>query len=224
MMNSENEVLIIDHFELKFPFELRKPISCSFELLNRTDNHAAFKVKTTNPRKYTVRPNNGIVLPRSRCNVTVTMQAQSETPMDMQCKDKFLVQCVFTHPGATTKDISQEMFHKEKGKYVQESKLTVVYVSPPRPPSPVPEEPEELNSPITSEPEKLSHNENTAPRVQILKLIEERDAIIQQNGKLRRELEFLRRRGPEKRAKFPTLYYMLIGLIGILMGYILGRL
>ncbi|CAH9139717.1 unnamed protein product [Cuscuta epithymum] len=147
------------------------------------------------------------------------MQAQSEAPLDMQSKDKFLVQCVITHPGAAPKDICQEMFNKEVGKYVQECKLKVVYVTPQRPPSPVPEEPEEVNSPpITSKPEKMTHNEYSAPRVQILKLVEERDTIIQKNGKLRRELESLKRRDPQKHATVPILYAFLVGLIGILMG------
>nr|GLL28093.1 vesicle-associated protein 1-2-like [Ipomoea trifida] len=220
---SAEELLIIDPLELRFPFELRKSISCSFELLNKTDSHAAFKVKTTNPRKYTVRPNSGVVPPRSRCNVTVTMQPQSEAPLDMQCKDKFLIQCVSTHPGVTPKDISQETFNKEVGKNVQECKLKVVYVSPPRPPSPVPEEPEEVHSPRASRTEMVNQDENSAPRDQIVKLMEERDAIIQQNGKLRRELEYLRRGGSQKHAGVPLLYVLLIGLIGILMGYLFRK-
>lgn len=39
----------------------------------------------------------------------VTMQAQKEAPLDMQCKDKFLLQSVVASPGATTKDITPEM-------------------------------------------------------------------------------------------------------------------
>ena len=39
----------------------------------------------------------------------VTMQAQKEAPLDMQCKDKFLLQCVVASPGATPKDITPEM-------------------------------------------------------------------------------------------------------------------
>jgi len=39
----------------------------------------------------------------------VTMQAQKEMPLDMQCKDKFLLQSVITSPGATAKDITPEM-------------------------------------------------------------------------------------------------------------------
>lgn len=37
------------------------------------------------------------------------MQAQREVPPDMQCKDKFLLQCVIANPGMTAKDIIPEM-------------------------------------------------------------------------------------------------------------------
>lgn len=37
------------------------------------------------------------------------MQAQRETPQDMQCKDKFLLQSAIASPGATAKDITSDM-------------------------------------------------------------------------------------------------------------------
>lgn len=40
---------------------------------------------------------------------SVTMQAQRETPQDMQCKDKFLLQSAIASPGATAKDITSDM-------------------------------------------------------------------------------------------------------------------
>ncbi|KAL9350489.1 hypothetical protein Peur_057744 [Populus x canadensis] len=144
---STGELLGIEPLELKFPFELKKQISCSLQLSNKTDNYVAFKVKTTNPKKYCVRPNAGIVLPRSTCDVIVTMQAQKEAPTDMQCKDKFLLQSVKTNDGVTAKDINAEMFSKEAGHHVEECKLRVLYVSPPQPPSPVQEGSEEGSSP-----------------------------------------------------------------------------
>ncbi|XVF33539.1 hypothetical protein REPUB_Repub17cG0177300 [Reevesia pubescens] len=147
---STGELLSIEPQELQFPFELRKQISCSLNLSNKTDNYVAFKVKTTNPKKYCVRPNTGVVLPRSTCNVIVTMQAQKEASPDLQCKDKFLLQSVVASPGATPKDITPEMFNKESGNHVEECKLRVVYVPPPRPPSPVREGSEEGSSPRAS--------------------------------------------------------------------------
>ncbi|KAJ6795987.1 vesicle-associated protein 1-1-like [Iris pallida] len=106
---STGELLGIDPLELKFPFELKKQVSCSIQLSNKSDDYVAFKVKTTSPKKYCVRPNTGVVLPRSTCDVIVTMQAQREMPPDMQCKDKFLVQSAVVSPGVTAKDITPEM-------------------------------------------------------------------------------------------------------------------
>ncbi|KAK3195049.1 hypothetical protein Dsin_026359 [Dipteronia sinensis] len=143
------DLLNIQPSELKFPFELKKQSSCSMQLTNKTDKYVAFKVKTTNPKKYCVRPNTGVVLPGSSCNVTVTMQAQKEAPPDLQCKDKFLLQSVAAPDGATTKDIGPELFNKEEGKVVEELKLRVIYI-PANPPSPVPEGSEEGSSPRAS--------------------------------------------------------------------------
>lgn len=39
----------------------------------------------------------------------VTMQAQKEAPLDMQCKDKFLVQSVIVSDATTSKDVIAEM-------------------------------------------------------------------------------------------------------------------
>ncbi|KAF2315388.1 hypothetical protein GH714_039092 [Hevea brasiliensis] len=88
-----------------------------------------FHVKTTNPKKYCVRPNTGVVSPRSTCDVIVTMQAQKEAPPDMQCKDKFLLQSVVASPGATAKDVNAEMARtliskltEEKNSAIQQNK------------------------------------------------------------------------------------------------------
>ncbi|GFP80890.1 vesicle-associated protein 1-2 [Phtheirospermum japonicum] len=147
---SNGDLLQIEPIELKFPFELKKQISCSMQLTNKSDNYVAFKVKTTNPKKYCVRPNTGVVVPHSSCDVIVTMQAQKEAPPDMQCRDKFLLQCVAVRPGSTAKDITAEMFNKEAGNQVDEFKLRVIYVTPPQPPSPVREGSEEGSSPRAS--------------------------------------------------------------------------
>jgi hypothetical protein len=42
----------------------------------------------------------------------VTMLAQEEAPLNMQCKDQFVFQTIYVRPGATTKDISPKMVTK----------------------------------------------------------------------------------------------------------------
>ncbi|KAL5208700.1 hypothetical protein ABZP36_033135 [Zizania latifolia] len=78
--------------DLTFVFELDKPCYCNLKVVNNSEHHVAFKVKTTSPRKYFVRPNANIVQPWDSCSITITLQAQKEYPPDMQCKDKFLIQ------------------------------------------------------------------------------------------------------------------------------------
>ncbi|CAI9758290.1 unnamed protein product [Fraxinus pennsylvanica] len=91
------------------------------QLTHKTDQYIAFKVKTTSPKRYCVQPNAGVVLPKSVCNVTVTMQAHKEVPADMQCKDKFLIQGVVALRGTTNKDLTAEMFHRTEDKIVNEA-------------------------------------------------------------------------------------------------------
>ncbi|XP_017255421.1 vesicle-associated protein 1-1-like [Daucus carota subsp. sativus] len=216
-------LISIDPLELKFPLELKKQICCSFQLSNKSDKHVAFKVKTTNPKKYSVRPNNGIVLPRSQSNVTVTMQAQKEVPSDMQCNDKFLVQSVAAPVGATLKDITPEMFNKEAGNHVEECKLKVAYVSPPRPPSPVREESEEETSENTTAVSRGSseHQITSAKANELISaLTKEKQSIIQENNRLQQELKLLKR-GPRRNngsGGLSIYYVVLIALLGILLG------
>ncbi|CAN4125875.1 unnamed protein product [Withania somnifera] len=231
---SNRELLQIDPVELQFPFELKKQISCSLQLTNKSDDTVAFKVKTTNPKKYCVRPNTGIVMPRSTCDVIVTMQAQKEAPPDMQCKDKFLLQSVVASPGTTAKDITPEMFNKESGNHVEECKLRVAYV-PPQPPSPVREGSEEGSSPRASISENGAEFHNASrtyaepqdnsseAKALILKLTEEKNYAIQQNNKLQKELDFLRRESSTSRGGIPFMYVIIVGLLGLFLGYFLKK-
>lgn len=128
------ELLEIQPRELQFTFELKKQSSCSIQLVNKSNQYVAFKVKTTSPKKYCVRPNIGIIKPNATCEFTVTMQAQKAAPLDLHCKDKFLVQSTVVPFGTTDEDITSVMFSKESGKYIEEKKLRVALISPPHSP------------------------------------------------------------------------------------------
>uniref|UniRef100_A0A453CP49 MSP domain-containing protein n=1 Tax=Aegilops tauschii subsp. strangulata TaxID=200361 RepID=A0A453CP49_AEGTS len=130
--------------------EVKRQRSCCMQLINKTDKYVAFKVKTTNPRKYSVRHTCGILLPRSSCSVTVTMQAPRDMQLDHHCKDKFLVQSAVARDGATMRDLVPELFTRAPGRLIEEFKLRVVYIAA-NPPSPVPEEAEEEDASPRSE-------------------------------------------------------------------------
>jgi len=243
---ANGELLEIEPLELKFHLELKKSVSCSLQLSNKTEGHVAFKVKTTNPKKYCVRPNTGVIPPLSTCAVIVTMQTLKEIPADLNCKDKFLVQSIVANAGLTVKDITAEMFSKDSGNAVEDCKLKVVHLSAPQPPSPVPEGSEEGLSPrnslsenngssaatvllsaprIFNEPREKSPDESHRTNLAtISNLTNEKNRTEQENIELRKELELLRRAVASKQSGgFSFLFALIIGLMGILLGYIVRK-
>lgn len=57
--------------ELAFKFELKRNIPVTLSLHNPTAGRVAFKVKTTSPKKYCVRPSSGVVEPGATKEVQV---------------------------------------------------------------------------------------------------------------------------------------------------------
>ncbi|XP_002974200.2 vesicle-associated protein 1-3 isoform X1 [Selaginella moellendorffii] len=130
------ELITVQPSELVFRFELKKQLSCSIRLNNVGDEFVAFKVKTTAPKRYCVRPNAGVIQPRGTCDVAFTMQAQREAPADFQCKDKFMILSVVATEQTTVDDIQSKMFTKEDSQGICDIKLKVVYLPGDSAPSP----------------------------------------------------------------------------------------
>ncbi|CAM8898268.1 unnamed protein product [Rhodiola kirilowii] len=230
---NQAELLTIEPQELKFHFEVKKQISTTLQLSNKTDHYVAFKVKTTNPKKYSVRPNAGIVLPRSTSDIIVTMQAQKEMPVELQSKDKFLLQSVIAPNGSTPKDINPEMFSKEAGNNVEETKLRVLYVVPQRA-SPIPEGSDEGSSPKASASDNGNSNGFAAVTKAFVdsheksyeekKLADEVEKALQENTRLRQELEQLRLTASKKSGGSISLVVLiLVAIFSILLCYLLKR-
>ncbi|WCJ25785.1 Plant VAMP (vesicle-associated membrane protein) family protein [Euphorbia peplus] len=197
--------------ELKFLFELDKQIFCDLKVVNNTEHHVAFKVKTTSPKKYFVRPNTGVIQPWDSCVIRVTLQAQSEYPADMQCKDKFLLQSTVVPPHADVDELPADTFNKDGGeKVVEECKLRVTYLSPSAQGS---TEDEAFKS--------TSRSPETNSTLQRLK--DERDAAMRQTQQLQRDLEMMKRRKFRKSDPgFSLTFAFVVGLIGIMVGFILN--
>lgn len=162
-----SQLLEIQPRDLRFIFELQKQNSCTIKLTNKTEKHVAFKVKTTSPKKYCVKPNVGIVLPRATFEFIVTMQAQQVAPPDMVCKDKFLVQSAIVPPETEDVVITPDMFLKGEGRSVEEKKLRVVLVAPSHSPELAPMNGSLLQIPTSNDliagDEPSNHEETVIP-------------------------------------------------------------
>jgi hypothetical protein len=101
---------------------------------NQNSAPVAFKVKTTAPKLYCVRPNSGRIEPGDSVEVSVMLQPmKEEPPLSSKCKDKFLIQSTLITPDKETKDL-QDIWNVPGGAgeewKVHQQKLRVVYLPP----------------------------------------------------------------------------------------------
>lgn len=66
------------------------------------DAHIAFKIKTTAPRMYHVRPSAGQLAPGASCEIVVLFQLKEGTAVDYRRTDKFQIQSIKMPPAALT--------------------------------------------------------------------------------------------------------------------------
>jgi hypothetical protein len=119
----------IEPLELSFQRPFTVEVSQTLTIKNPNSSPVAFKVKTTAPKQYCVRPNAGRIEPGSQFDVTVLLQAmKSEPPADAKCRDKFLVQSVSITPDKEFAGVSAVLESTEKSQ-LQERKIRVNWLA-----------------------------------------------------------------------------------------------
>ncbi|KAJ2864081.1 phosphatidylinositol-binding protein scs2 [Coemansia aciculifera] len=101
-------------------------------LTNKNNSPVAFKVKTTAPKQYCVRPNAGRIEPGDSVEVQVVLQPmKEEPPVDFKCRDKFLVQSIQITPEMESMPMTElwAMVEREAKSSINEKKLRVRYTS-----------------------------------------------------------------------------------------------
>lgn len=157
----------------------------------------AFKVKTTNPKKYCVRPSSGLISGKVSRDIVVTLNAQKTVPLNLQnCRDKFLIQT--TVVGSSVKSVTSELFEKaaEKGE-LQQTKLRVQMIPPAQPPSPVPEETSKVEESV-----QMGTPVSIGPRVTFADQQQATTGSQQVNG-----------------GGFGVMYILFVALVAFLLGY-----
>lgn len=119
-MSKPDSVLIIDPAqELKFKGPFTQPVTSHMSLKNPTDKKILFKIKTTAPKKYCVRPNCGSIEPKSSVEIAICLQPFVYDPNEKN-KHKFMVQSLVAPDGAEVnaeqlwKDVSPEQLMDAK--------------------------------------------------------------------------------------------------------------
>ncbi|ORE01963.1 VAMP-associated protein [Rhizopus microsporus var. microsporus] len=134
---------------------------------NTNDFPVIFKVKTTAPKQYCVRPNAGRIEPNSEIEVQIILQPfKEELPDDYKCKDKFLVQTAPLNPSLEQQDITSMWSHIESSdkQSMHQHKIKCAFGGPKEEESASTEK----STMVTSEPstnDKEVVNQETTPAV-----------------------------------------------------------
>ncbi|KAI9930851.1 hypothetical protein ASPWEDRAFT_98998 [Aspergillus wentii DTO 134E9] len=121
--------VVLNPPELDFKRPFDREVCQVLHLNNQNQEAIVFKVKTTAPKHYCVRPNSGRIEPGKHVDVQVLLQAMKDVPADdAKCKDKFLVQTV-----AVTRDMEfanvTSIFEKASKSSIQERKIRVNWLA-----------------------------------------------------------------------------------------------
>lgn len=226
-------LLDIQPQDLRFKFALNKQLQGTITLKNNNaTKRVAFKIKTTAPKKYVVRPSSGIVEANGTTTVQVIMQAQKDYPLDYaNCKDKFMVQCVALADGEDV--VPSSTFNKDvKGEALKEARLRVILEGPAAPPSPVPEGEEAGGAGADDSRLKTAYNDLAATTQENNYLKAKVDKLKQESEGLRRQLDSVQLGDASKRGrsiavakgmKIGLLHIMLAAILAFLIGHYIGH-
>lgn len=121
----------LDPPELGFKRPFQHEVSQTLRLRNPHSDPVAFKVKTTAPKQYCVRPNSGRIEPGDDVEVQILLQAMKEDPPpDAKCRDKFLVQSVLVTADKEFANVASLWSNIEQTSKasIQEKKIRVVFL------------------------------------------------------------------------------------------------
>lgn len=235
-MSKPEQVLQIEpQHELKFKGPFNEPVASYMKLTNPSDKKVIFKIKTTAPKKYCVRPNSGILEPNSNTEISICFQPQPVLfdPAEKN-KHKFMVQTAFAPEG----EFNMEQLWKEiTPEQLMDSKLKCVFELP----ADQNESTEESTklSPKTVPTTAAVPNSNVETELQkaaqeVQQLREEESQLRQHNLRLKEEILMLKQQlgqartapvnryaPPVQEQTIPMVYVglaVLLSFIGIILG------
>ncbi|CAG5896450.1 VAMP (vesicle-associated membrane protein)-associated protein A, like isoform 2-T2 [Menidia menidia] len=126
-MSKLDQVLVLDPpSDLRFKGPFTDVVTTNLKLKNPSDRRVCFKVKTTAPRRYCVRPNSGVIDAGSAVIISVMLQPFEYDPNE-KSKHKFMVQTIFAPSNVTDMDC---LWKDAKPDDLMDSKLRCVFELP----------------------------------------------------------------------------------------------
>ncbi|XP_012670828.2 vesicle-associated membrane protein-associated protein A [Clupea harengus] len=126
-MSKLEQILVLDPpNDLRFKGPFTDVVTTNLRLKNPSDRRVCFKVKTTAPRRYCVRPNSGIIDAGATVTISVMLQPFDYDPNE-KSKHKFMVQTIFASPNVAE---MEAMWKDARPDDLMDSKLRCVFDMP----------------------------------------------------------------------------------------------
>ncbi|KAF7385731.1 hypothetical protein HZH68_013045 [Vespula germanica] len=246
------QVLLIEpEGELRFrgPFT-GAPVTSYIKLINPTSNKVYFKIKTTVPKKYCVRPNSGALKPMEVAEIAVCLQPCDFDPADKN-KHKFMVQSLIAPDNDSDDYLNNDVWKDTKPEQLMDSKLKCVFENPVTTTAATKttttttttrsdtntnnEKNKGTGDSVKSSPKVLEETEEKLLKAaqEVTQLRVEESALRQENLQLRRDLMKYRNAALEDARGLPaqssnqfspTSTSFLIAVAMVIVGYLLGKL
>lgn len=116
--------------EIIFEGPFDQVVTSYLDLKNPSNEKVCFKVKTTAPRCYCVRPNSGMIEPDNKVKIAIMLQPQTNHEKDSQAdrsKHKFMVQSTIIR--ANSAETSDSVWQNLSPEDIMDSKLRCVFLT-----------------------------------------------------------------------------------------------
>lgn len=133
--------------EITFEGPFDRVVTSYLELNNPTEEKICFKVKTTAPRRYCVRPNSGIVNSHGKQKIAIMLQPIDQDNQSERSKHKFMVQSIVVKDDNSNTD---EVWKEAAADSIMDSKLRCVFKSDDEKVAPAPSSVEKSKSNTTT--------------------------------------------------------------------------
>lgn len=127
MSKTEQVVDLEPSTELRFRGPFTDVVTSTLKISNPSKQRVCFKVKTTAPKRYCVRPNSGIIEANAVVEVAVMLQPFEYDPKE-KAKHKFMVQTMFAPDSAT--EYAETLWKEVDPSSLMDSKLKCVFELP----------------------------------------------------------------------------------------------
>lgn len=251
-MAKPTQVLIVEpEGELRFrgPFT-EAPITSYIKIINPTSHKVYFKIKTTAPKKYCVRPNSGALKPMEVTEIAVCLQPYDFDPAEKN-KHKFMVQSLIAPDNDVDDYLNSDVWKDTKPEQLMESKLKCIFENPVTTTAATKttttttttksdtnmnnEKNKATGDSVKSSPKVLGETEERLLKAaqEVTQLRVEEITLRQENLQLRRDLTKYRNAAMEDAKRMPaqssnqfspTSTSFLIAIAMVIVGYLLGKL